>query len=185
MPTATPMTAAAQLLQLAGELRRWPVRRWAVAIGTALFTVVFIAVPTDLIDTLMFTREVAPTGWSWPVLVVSAILAGLVTATYVAHPDGAEPSPAVGRLGMAGWVVTFFAVGCPVCNKLVLLALGTTGALQFFEPVQPYLAAVSIGLLAWALYARLSRENSCRVPVDVPVAVSVPVPAPVSEDSRA
>lgn len=174
MPSAIPTTAAAKILQLAGELRRWPARRWWVAVGTALFTVVFIAVPTDLIDTPLFAREVAPTSWSWPVLLVSAILAGLVTATYVAHPDGAEPSRAVGRLGMAGWVVTFFAVGCPVCNKLVLLALGATGAMQFFEPVQPYLAAASIGLLSWALYARLSRENSCRVPAAV---ISVPAPA--------
>jgi len=174
MPSATPRTAAAKIFRIMGELRRWPARRWWVAVGTALFTVVFIAVPTDLIDTPIFAREVAPTAWSWPVLLVSAVLAGLVTATYVAHPDGAEPSRAVGRLGMAGWVVTFFAVGCPVCNKLVLLALGTTGAMQFFEPVQPYLAAASIGLLAWALYARLSRENSCRVPA---AGVSVAAPA--------
>lgn len=150
---------------IGGELRRWPARRWWVALGTAAFTVVFIAIPTDLIDTPFFSRQVPPTRWSWPVLLASALLAGMVTATYVAHPDGAAPTRAVGRLGMAGWVVTFFAVGCPVCNKLVLLALGTTGTMQFFEPVQPYLAAASIGLLGWALYARLSRENSCRLPV--------------------
>ncbi|WP_241980480.1 hypothetical protein [Cryobacterium sp. Hh11] len=139
--------------------------------ATALFTVVFIAVPTDLIDTPVFAREVPPTVWSWPVLVLSAVLAGLVTATYVAHPAGAAPERAAGRLGMAGWLVTFFAVGCPVCNKLVLLALGTTGAMQFFEPIQPYLAAASIVLLGWALYARMTREYSCRLPAptDVPV----------------
>jgi len=164
MRSATATTATDSPLRLVGDLRRWPARRWWVALGTAAFTIVFIAVPTDLIDTPMFAREVAPTPWSWPVLLLSAALAGLVTATYVAHPDGAEPSRAVGRLGMAGWVVTFFAVGCPVCNKLVLLALGTTGAMQFFEPVQPYLAAASIGLLGWALFVRLSREKSCRLP---------------------
>jgi len=135
-----------------------------VALAAAAFTVLFIAIPTDLIDTPLFSREVPPTAWSWPVLVASAVLAGLVTATYVAHPDGAAPSRAESRLGIAGWLVTFFAVGCPVCNKLVLLALGATGAMQFFEPVQPYLAAASIVLLAWALYARLTRENSCRLP---------------------
>ena len=142
----------------------WPARRWWTALATAVGTVLFIAIPTDLIDTPLFGRAVPPTVWAWPVLVTSAILAGLVTATYVAYPGAAAPRRAEGRLGIAGWVVTFFAVGCPVCNKLVLLALGATGAIQFFEPVQPYLAAASIALLGWALYSRLSRENSCRIP---------------------
>ncbi|MET4704913.1 hypothetical protein [Frigoribacterium sp. UYMn621] len=149
-------------------IRRWGIRRWATAAVTAAVTVLFIAIPTDLIDTPFFARQVPPTAWAWPVLVVSAVLAGLVTATYVAYPDGAAPRRSDSRLGVAGWMITFFAVGCPVCNKIVLLALGTTGALQIFEPVQPYLAGASILLLGWALYARLSRENSCRIPVRTP-----------------
>jgi len=153
---------------MGAALRRWPERRWWTALATATSTVIVIAVPTDLINTPIFAREVPPTAWSWPVLIVSAILAGLVTATYVAYPEGAAPRRAEGRLGLAGWTITFFAVGCPVCNKLVLLALGTTGAMQFFEPVQPYLAAASIILLAWALFARVSRESSCRLPANVP-----------------
>ena len=152
------------LTGLGVDLRRWPSRRWWVALATALFTVVFIAIPTDLIDTPLFSREIPPTVWSWPVLILSAVLTGLVTATYVAYPEGASSGRAAGRMGMAGWLVTFFAVGCPVCNKLVLLALGTTGAMQYFEPVQPYLAAASIVLLGWALYARMTRENSCQLP---------------------
>ena len=146
--------------------RLWPTRRWWIALATTVATVAFIAIPTDLIENPIFSREIPPTPWAWPVLIVSAVLAGLVTATYVAYPDGAAPRRADGRLGLAGGMVTFFAVGCPVCNKLVLLALGTTGALQYFEPVQPYLAAASILLLGWALYARVTRENSCRVETD-------------------
>jgi hypothetical protein len=153
---------------LLADLRRWPTRRWVTALATAGITVLFIAIPTDLIDTPFFARQVPPTAWAWPVLVVSAILAGLVTATYVAYPDGAAPRRAEGRLGLAGWMITFFAVGCPVCNKIVLLALGTTGALQFFEPIQPYLAAASIALLGWALHARLTRESSCRIAARAP-----------------
>jgi hypothetical protein len=149
---------------LGTELRRWPARRWWVALATAVGTYLVIAIPTDLINTAFFAREVPPTPWSWPVLAVSAVLAGLVTATYVAYPAGAAPQPAESRLGMAGWFVTFFAVGCPVCNKIVLLALGSSGAMQYFEPVQPYLAGVSILLLGWAFHARVTRENSCRMP---------------------
>lgn len=166
----------APLMVFLAAFRLWPARRWWTALATAAFTVVFIAIPTDLIDTPFFGREVPPTAWSWPVLIVSAILAGLVTATYVAYPGGAAPRRVEGRLGVAGWMITFFAVGCPVCNKIVLLALGTTGALQFFEPVQPYLAGASIILLGWALHSRLTRENSCRVPVAA-VALEPALPA--------
>lgn len=75
------------LVGLGEDPRRWPSRRWRVAAGTALVTIVFIAVPTDLIDTAWFSREVPPEVWSWPVLVVGAVLAGMVTASYVARAD--------------------------------------------------------------------------------------------------
>ena len=35
--------------------------------------------------------------------------------------------------------------------------------MTFFEPVQPLLAVISIGLLVWALLRRISQENACRV----------------------
>ena len=56
-----------------------------------------------------------------------------------------------------------FAIGCPVCNKLVLLALGTTGAVNYFEPVQPYLAALGIVALAYAFHKRVTMSSVCLV----------------------
>jgi hypothetical protein len=135
------------------------------ATASAVLVVVVIAVPTDLIDTPVFAREVPPTPWAWPVLVVTAVLSGLLAATYVARP-AAERVSRSGKFGAAGAFLSFFAVGCPVCNKLVLIALGTSGAMQYFEPIQPYLAAVSIGFLAWALWRRVTNEESC--PIRVP-----------------
>ena len=60
------------LAELFGDLRRWPSRRWWAALATAVFTVIFIAVPTDLIDTSLFSRQVPPTVWSWPVLILGS-----------------------------------------------------------------------------------------------------------------
>ncbi|WP_062377862.1 hypothetical protein [Demequina pelophila] len=144
------------------SLRTWPARRWLVAAGSAIATYLVIAIPTALIPTPIFGREIPPTSWSHAALAASAVLAGLLAATYVAPPDLPRPERE-SRWGMAGAFVTFFAVGCPVCNKLVLLALGYTGAIQFFEPIQPYLAVGAIGLLGWALVARVRREDSCPV----------------------
>ncbi|MCW2135289.1 hypothetical protein [Arthrobacter sp. VKM Ac-2550] len=150
------------LASLKGALALWPRRRWLAALAAAAATYVVVAVPTDLINTPFFVREVPPTWWSFPVLAITAALTGLVAATYVARLP--EVSPERGqRFGIAGAIVSFFAVGCPVCNKLVLLALGTSGAMQYFEPVQPLLAVVSIGLLGWAFYRRATSEDRCAV----------------------
>lgn len=117
------------------------------------------------------------TAWSYPVLVVIAVLGGLLLATYVRDAptprsdanaeqrdanDGHDDSP--GRVGTAGGLLSFFAIGCPVCNKVVVLAIGTTGALDWFAPAQPLLAAASIVLLGWALRQRLRATSSCALP---------------------
>lgn len=146
----------------AAELRQWQPRRWWFAAAAAAVTVVVVAIPTDMIDTPLFTRDIPVTWWAWPVLIVNGILAGLVAATYVARRDQGKESG--GKFGTVGGLATFFAVGCPVCNKLVLLALGYTGAIQFFEPIQPYLGLGAIALLGWAFVARVRRERVCPLP---------------------
>jgi len=131
-----------------------------------------IGLPTDVIPNPMFGRPVPVTWWSYPTLVVTAILSGLLFATYVREPDEFDLRPSSpdvdvdrpGRLGGFAGLVSFFAVGCPVCNKLVLIAVGATGARQWFEPVQPLLAIGSIVLLAVALRVRLKNATSCPIP---------------------
>lgn len=142
----------------------WPARRWAVALLATTAFVLLVAVPTDLIDTPVFGRAIPPTWWAWPSLLISSALAGLLVASYVAVPDGVDRTESATRGGYVGGLLTYFAVGCPVCNKLVLVALGSAGAIRWFEPVQPLLQVAAIALLAWALRVRLQRERSCPVP---------------------
>lgn len=150
-------------------LLTWPARRWAVALLAAVGFALFVAVPTDLVDTPLFGREVPPTWWAWPSLLVSSLLGGLLVATYVRAPEQPD-RPAATRGGWIGGVLTYFAVGCPVCNKLVLLALGSAGAMTWFEPFQPVLQVAAVVLLLWALRSRLSGELSCPVtPTGEPV----------------
>lgn len=146
------------------ELRTWPARRWWSAAGVALLTVMVTAIPTAMIPTPVFSREIPTTPWAWPALLTSSALAGLVAATYVARRDPDEGGERGSHLGGLGAFTTFFAVGCPVCNKIVLIALGYSGAMQYFAPAQPYLAATAIALLAWALVTRIRREGACARP---------------------
>ncbi|MFI7575738.1 cytochrome c biogenesis CcdA family protein [Micromonospora sp. NPDC049497] len=164
LPAATDMAG----VNLAPEPWAWPARRWIAVVAGAVATTVVIGVPTDLIDTPYFSRDMAVTWWAWPVLVVTAVLSGLLLATYVA-PVAGTGDKATGRresrTGVTGATLSLFAVGCPVCNKIVLIALGYSGAMSWFAPAQPVLAAASIVLLAWTLRRRLAGERACPAPV--------------------
>ena len=128
-----------------------------------------VGVPTDVIPNPMFGRPVDVTWWSYPALVITAVLGGLLLATYVrvdpssvaAQPDDELDAP--GKAGGVGGLLSFFAVGCPTCNKLAVIALGSTGALDWFAPAQPVLGVVSVLLLGWALRTRLRSATVCRI----------------------
>jgi len=150
-------------------LAGWSLRRWTVAVGAAAASVVLLGAPTAVVPNPVFGRSVPPTAWALPVLLVTSVLAGLLVATYVNDAAGTAGADGPGgertvRTGGAGGLLAFFAIGCPVCNKVVLLALGTTGAMNVFAPIQPLLAAAGLVMLAWALRTRLRNAEVCAMP---------------------
>ncbi len=150
-------------------LRHWPAQRWRFAIAAAVASALAIGLPTDVIANPVFGRQGTPVEpWAIPVLILTAILSGLLVATYVRTGDDAAQTEDIdldrpGRFGSLGGLLSFFAVGCPICNKLVIIALGTSGALTWFAPIQPYLGLIALGLLAWALRVRLQGETVCPI----------------------
>lgn len=149
----------------------WTGRRWRVAVLGGLATAILVALPTAVIPNPVFGRAVEVTWWSYPIVAITGILGGLLLATYVKEPWQTEAESAgevveeakASKLGLAGGFIAYFAVGCPVCNKLVLIALGTSGAMTWFAPVQPFLAVASVVLMAVALRIRLKNQVSCSV----------------------
>jgi hypothetical protein len=147
-------------------LRLWSARRWLTALVAGIGVAVLVALPTAVIPNPIFGRAIEVTWWSYPVVILSGIFGGLLIATYIREPGHEEVDKAA-KVGTVGGFLAFFAVGCPVCNKLVLLALGTSGAMTWFAPLQPILAVASVILMAWALRIRLRGMTSCEVsPVD-------------------
>jgi hypothetical protein len=145
------------------SLLTWSAKRWIVAVSVGLLTFFVIAIPTAVVQNPVFGREIGVTSWSVTVIVVSSILAGLLTATYVKN-EFSDENPRQLKIGGAGALLSYFAVGCPVCNKLALVALGYSGAIQYFAPIQPYLAFAGIALLMYSLRMRLNNEYSCSLP---------------------
>jgi hypothetical protein len=140
-------------------LRAWPARRWPLAALVAVAGAAVLGVPTGVIPTPFYTRMTPVLWWNYPVLGASAILLGLTAATYVRRlvPEGEHSA----KVATGGGLLSLFAIGCPICNKLVVLAIGATGALRWFAPVQPVLAAASLAMLGAALWTRLGTEVAC------------------------
>ncbi|MEX0953385.1 MAG: hypothetical protein WDZ26_06105 [Nitriliruptoraceae bacterium] len=174
-------------------MRDWTARRWGASLLAILGAGLLLGLPTDLIPNPVFGRQIEVPGWAYPAWIITSILAGLLLATYVrdrapsrvtasvtsgeatsgeagestsavADEEPDQPFGADEKRFTAGGLLAVFAIGCPTCNALVMLALGTNGALAFFEPVQPFLAIAGIALLAWALRRRLQSERTCAVP---------------------
>jgi hypothetical protein len=132
-----------------------------------------------IIPNPVFGRQIPPESFAIAVWLLSAPLMGIIGATY-SSPWAPATTPLVilGREGAstgaasaavrdddrATWLGgvasfgAFLAIGCPVCNKLALLLLGTSGALSIWAPIQPILGAASLLLLAataaWRLRLR-------------------------------
>lgn len=179
----TPTKPLATLEVAARALRGWTLRQRVAAAVFAVGFALLIGIPTVLIPNPVFGREVPVQPWNYPVWIVSSILGGMLAATYVRSVrnggDAAAPETgdAPSRFGMVGGVLAWFAVGCPVCNKLALLALGYSGALTWFAPVQPFLAALALVTTAGALLVRLRGQVLCPSPrIGGPRRLAAPTP---------
>ncbi len=120
------------------------------ALGAGIVTLFVIGLPTGVIPNDFFTRMTPVRPQDYLLLGITVLLAAALGATY-AFPAACSVR---GRL-TAGGFLSFLAVGCPVCNKVVVLLLGMGGALTYFQPVQPLLGLVSIALLVFGLFLRV------------------------------
>lgn len=182
------LVASKESLAFAGQaLRVWTPRQIFAATLATIVVGVVIGIATVLIPNSLFTREIPPVWWNYPVWIVTSVMSGILIATYVrlygraasvdlgaSDAEEAVLMPAsadreerrTGRFALTGGMLAWFAVGCPVCNKIALLALGYTGALTWFAPLQPFLAGGALILTAVAMVWRLRGQVAC--PVTIP-----------------
>lgn len=143
-------------------------RFWLIAGLATAGSLLVLGVPTAVIPNPFFIRMTPTETFNVVVLLTSAPLVGLLVATYARPLEHTVAHRSVeGRTGRAtvGGVAAFLAIGCPICNKVVVAALGVSGALSIFAPLQPLIGAASAGLLgatlAWRLRARALGCGRC------------------------
>ena len=154
-------------------ISQWPIQRWLVALAVATVVAAVVGIPTGVIQTPLYTRMTPVLWWNYPIWLLTAVLSGLVAATYVRSQMPSTTRSA----GPLATLASAFAVGCPVCNKLIVALLGVGGALSIWAPLQPIVAVASLSLLVWALRRRIMGERACAAsaPVDAQAIEADPV----------
>lgn len=153
-------------------------RFWLVAALYTLGAALFIGLPTRLIPNSFFMRMTPTSPRDYVIWGITVALFGPTLALSTLYP-AASLRETWRQLGsgdlraMAGALLSFFSVGCPVCNKLVVLALGVSGAMSIFDPLRPFLGVAAILTLGLTLYLRLrSLRYGCALPTQSAGAVS-------------
>lgn len=134
---------------------RWKVALLAGVLG-ALTTAAATGIPTELIPTPWFTRMTPVQSYAYPVWAITAALTGVLLALHLGvSRGGCRVARAERPAGVLGILGSFLAVGCPVCNKLVIALIGVSGATNYFAASQPVLAAASLAVLTAVLAVRI------------------------------
>lgn len=128
-----------------------PLRAVLFAAAAGLMTLLALGVPTAVIPNGFFRRMTPTRPQDYLFLGLAVALAAALGASYAIPAT----CPWQQRELTAGGLLTFFAIGCPICNKLVVLLLGVSGAFTYFEPVQPLLGSGAVLSLGFALWVRL------------------------------
>lgn len=134
---------------LALALGMFTPKAWTITVLAAATGLVVIGLPTAIYENPFFVRMTPVRAQDYVIWVVSSVLIGSIAGSYFAG----ESKAGEGKI-VSGGVLSVLAVGCPICNKPVVLLLGTSGALTFFAPVQLYIGVASVLLLGWTLFLR-------------------------------
>lgn len=143
--------------------RRLLYRYLLASVGATALVAVALGIPTDVIPNPWFTRMIEAEPLNYFFWVATSILSGALLATFVL-PSLGDSSRATSS-GLGSGTLGLLAVGCPICNKLVISLLGVSGALNYFAPLQPILGTAAVLLAASALVLRLrGARSACAVP---------------------
>ena len=145
------MSGAGATLRLLGP------RYFLTAAAATIVVALMIGIPTDVLPNPWFIRMTPVRTLDLVLWPITSLLTGALLATYVLPATCVRRAP--GSAGIASGTLGWLAIGCPICNKLVVGAIGITGALNVFAPLQPLLGllGVSIAAIGLALRVRLVR----------------------------
>lgn len=149
LPASAAHAVSTEVTLLGRTFSVFGVRGWLVVFLAGIGTLLAIGTVSAIFANPYFTRMTPIRAQDFPIWVATGVLVGLIAGTFAISSVGGHSGKVI-----AGGLFADLAVGCPVCNKAVVLLIGTSGALTFFEPLQLWIGLGSLGLLAWTLLLR-------------------------------
>lgn len=133
-----------------------------MALLATLTIALAMAVPTAILENPWFTRMTPVEPDQYFFWIATSIVMGLLVASYL---PSVSAGPRGRGSGAGAGVLTTLAIGCPICNKVVVAVMGVSGAFSYFAPVQPLLGAVGLvlALLALTMRVRGLPARECRI----------------------
>ncbi|WP_254768487.1 hypothetical protein [Salinilacihabitans rarus] len=135
---------------------------WGVATAVGVFSL--FGLVTGLVPNPLYVRMVPRTPTDYLLLALTALLAGAYVTQRLAaasreDADGRLDGDGADRWAVGGLIGGFLAVGCPVCNAVLLALFSSSALMTYFDPLRPLLGALSVALLAGLIAVR--RRRSC------------------------
>lgn len=144
------MIAVRQLAHLVSPLRL-DKSEWIRSLVYALGLFAGMGTLTALWSNPIFIRMTPVISGDFVILAGESILLGLYLGIRA-------PSCGIKKASIGG-ILGFLGFGCSLCNKLLLMAVGSTMLLNYFEPVRQYIGWIGLAVLAVALYAKFTRRG--------------------------
>lgn len=127
----------------------------------AVLSAILLGIPTAIIPNPVFHRIIDAGPANYFFWASTSVVTGALLASY-ALPRTVKDRAA--EAGLGGGFLAYLAVGCPLCNKAVVALLGASGTVSIFQPIQPFLGALSLVLASVALAIRLRGiRRGCRI----------------------
>jgi len=125
-----------------------------ISIGVFASIIIFLifGIPTDLVPNNYFIRMIPIKATDYIFLSLTSIMLGTYIALYYYDK---KTNKKCNYTAYGGAVAGIFAVGCPICNVMLISLFSATAILTYFEPYRPILGVLSLGILGTALIYKI------------------------------
>lgn len=132
-----------------------------VGVGLLSFAgfVLLFGIPTALIPTPWFVRMIPARLSDYVFLLLNSALIGAYVGLHMYEKH--ERNKRGDVMATTGSIANIFAVGCPICNKLLVALLGTSAIMTYIEPLRVWLGVLSAGLVGAAVWFKIKNVRTC------------------------